>query len=219
MTATKTEFEYTEFTEPNSSAVSYVYYNRYTKELVVELLDSGSAYRYYNVPQHVFDQFNTPGYSAGNLYATVVKRDYGPGTYEGTDPYYDEYETHYDDEVPVTPVNYRGAAVATTPRSEVGKGGSKDLTYATHAIVDGQRVSEGKPLTESEFRLDLSPVQPRPDETKFAHRVDFTVEGGTEVKSYSVDAVNVDAAVEALAEISYAIGVNLDVKGVYVSFE
>lgn len=190
MTATQTEFEYTEYTEPNSSAVEIVYYNRDTNDLVVQL-NSGDAYRYSNVPKAVFDVFTDKSRSAGRHYAVTVKREYGPGTPEGYVPYYDE--------VPVR------AAVTDVTRS-------KNLSYAAGAVVDGQQV------TDKQRYFDLL-TTPQATEAKLLHRVDFTVEGGTEVKSYDVEAVNVDAAVEALAEVSYALSLNLDVKGVYVSFE
>jgi len=188
---TATDFKYTDTKEVfGSQAVDVVYYNKSTQELVVGLL-SGETYLYADVPSRIFDEFNTPGVSAGRLYATVVKRSYGPGTYLGYDPEFDK---------------------ASVPAADMGTVGTpKDLRYAVGAVVGN---SSG-----SSLRFDLAqkpaPVEP----AKYPHAVTFTVEDNEDRKTYNVDAVNVDAAVEALAEVSYALGVNVDVKSVLVSFE
>lgn len=56
--------------------------------------------------------------------------------------------------------------------------------------------------------------------TQYTHVVHFTVEGGNEVKTYSVEAgSDIHEAVDKLVESASALGIDITVKGVFVSFE
>lgn len=201
MTATQTEFEYTDYTDPVSSAVEEVYYNDQTKELVVQL-NSGHAYRYSNVPRFVYDTFAKGVVSAGHFYATNVKRDYGPGTYEGYDPFYCEVETHFDDEVPAPDMS----SVAGPQRFDLSQ----------------RPVFTGKGLVETEntvrtFGLS-APDEPDVDRV-LRHEVVFWVGDSEDEKTYNVRTDSVDDAAGALFDAAAALGVTVRVRRVTVHFE
>lgn len=63
-----------------SEAVSWIYYNEKTKELLVGLAESEKAYLYHGVPVHAFSGFKN-AVSKGYYYSTLVKRNYGPGDF------------------------------------------------------------------------------------------------------------------------------------------
>lgn len=173
-----------------SSAVYEAYYNSGTKELAV-VLSSGHGYVYSGVPFNVYTDVES-GTSPGKTYATVVKRNYGPGKslgYVGFDNE-DEFEQ----------------GVVAPDMSAVGT--PKGLTYAKDATVTDL----------SDRRISLA-VDNTPVGVKFKHTVVFTVDGGNREKSYTVDAGSVNEAAEALKSATDALGLTVKVKEVTVYFE
>lgn len=66
------------FESPDSSAVRSVAWNSETSTLRVKMKGSNASYDYSNVPFWRFRDFENAD-SKGTFYATVVKRNYGPG--------------------------------------------------------------------------------------------------------------------------------------------
>lgn len=178
----------------DSSAVYEAYYDAPTSSLAV-VLSSGHGYVYSGVPASVYDDLTNGTRSAGRVYATVVKRNYGPGKSLGFVGF------DNDDEF-----------VKSVPAPDMGAVGTpKGLTYAA-----GAKVTTIDPAHRIDLTFTPSPVAPV---VTRKHTVKFTVEGGNSVKSYNVDATSVDSAVDKLSEATSALGLNVNVKEVTVYFE
>lgn len=180
-------FTYTDHTEVfNSSAVEDVWYNRNTKGLAVELL-SGDTYVYDDVPENVYESFGRPGASAGHLYAVTVKREYGPGTYVGYSPDFDE--------------DY------SVPAPSMGN-------VHTPSRFGFTEVKASKGLSEAKV-FDLAPSFD--GQTTRPHSVTFDVVDGATDKTYDLDAASVDEAVNALLKVAEVLGVEVTPTSVTVS--
>lgn len=198
------QFEYThEFSGAGSEAVDDVYYDSETNELLV-VVTSGYGYLYRGVPYSVFDQFRNAD-SFGRFYNFMVKGKY-TSIGIGYDPEVDEK-------------SYEAPSMAAV-------GTPKALTYADGASItfapEGFGISNGQFVTTGSLVSLSAPVASYPaDRVTYKHVVHFTVEGGNEVKTYTVEAgSNVHEGVEALKEVAEALGQNdFVVKGVYISFE
>ena len=188
--------------EVNSSLVYEAYYNSATRELVV-VLDSEDGYLYKGVPQHVYDELVSGRVSAGRYYGKTIKRGYGPGErlgYVGLDN--EDYFVY-----------------AYPAPSMEAVGTPKGLSYASDAKVDGSPVVSLGADGTSRF-VDLAPKAEEPREVTYRHAVNFTVDGlGNDVRVYNVETTSVDKAVDALSEATAALGLDVNVKGVWVSFE
>jgi hypothetical protein len=183
------------FSVSGSSFVEEVAYDADERELLV-FFRSGSGYLYKGVSLGTFRDFQN-AHSKGQFYNNWIKRGgYGPGVevYWDTEVVEKTYPRQdFSDVLGVNPVST--TAVAPVRVSPSGSTGT--FTFPTYSLT----------------ALDIDVKVNKP------HRVEFTVEDGNEVKSYNVDAESVDEAVEALAEIGMSLGLELNVKGVYVSFE
>jgi len=182
-------FNYTHGDSDVESSAVYEAYYNSDDNKLAVVLSSGHGYVYSGVPQSVYDSI-VSGPSAGKTYATVVKRSYGPGESLG----YVGFDN--DDEF----------AFGVPAPAMTAVGTPKGLTLAPNAVVTGPRVTLGSVVP---------PVTKPPRK----HAVKFTVEGGNDVKTYSVDADSVEQAVSALGEALAAVGLDFDVKEVTVYFE
>lgn len=179
-------------TDLNSTAVAEAYYNAPERQLAV-VLQSGHGYVYDRVPLGTYDALVSSS-SPGRVYATTVKRHYGPGEslgYVGWDS--DEFVKGY--EAP-------SMAAVGTP---------KNLYYSVEDLHDSSRLGSS---SGSSVRFDLGPVEV--PETK-KHTIAFEANGAE--RSHTMDASSVDGAVESLQEIADMLGVEFRVKAVTVHFE
>lgn len=152
-------------------------------------LDSGRGYLYRGVPESTFTNFKA-AHSKGQFYNNWVKRGgFGPAT-----------EVAWDTEIVLkpSPMEVVQSNVTTTN----GTGTTFTLTG-----------------TNATFNLDTPTITLSDDGGVLLHTVSFTVEGGNSVKTYDVLALSVADAVESLGDAMNALGLEFDVKGVYISFE
>jgi hypothetical protein len=192
------KFEYTDTKSVRSSAVDEVFYNRDDKTLAVTL--HGEVYQYDNVPKDIYNRLTGGWHSTGKVYAKEVKRNYGPGKHLGDAYSVDISEKSY--EAPnMGSLATGGLITATQARSNAGVGTPKGLSLAPNAVVDGQRI---------DLKVNAGSAQRK-------HTVVF--EAGGTLRSHSILAANVDAAVADLNGLADALGVKFKVKEVTVSFE
>jgi hypothetical protein len=157
-----------------------------------ELLVSlhSDSYLYKGVPVSVYRDF-AKAWSKGGFYNRVIKKEYGRGESVGWDAEVVEKTTPAPDMGSVT--------TSGTPFNVTTSGaGFSGITF---------------PLTIPEKEEEA------PEQEKYTHRVDFTVEDGSDVKPYNVEAADVYEAKEIVEELGKALGIEFHVKGVYRTFE
>lgn len=147
-----------------------------------------SVYVYENVPLSVFRDLVNAP-SVGQAYREV-KRQYGPGEFLGW----------YGD------IGYNSVPVPA-PVQDVTKATTFDLSNASNSAATG-----GDTVT---YTLSSVPAAPIPTRE---HVVSFVVEGNDRVATYGLDTTSVDEAVKVVEGFAEALGLNVTVKGVYVSF-
>lgn len=210
MATTTDEIRYTDEWAGDSHAVEGALYDKTTKTFYVQL--ASGSYVYDNVPEDVWNSFKS-ALSKGRFYAKTIKRDYGPGTALDWDAL--DYAEPRDDSVPaadmgpvtntfVSSYNF-GGPVTTTDTV----GTPKNLSYSDKAVVDGKRVVPART-----FNLQAPLL-----EQKLEHVVHFRVDGGTDVKQYTLSAESVSAAVATVNDIANALGLEFTVTEVCVRFE
>ena len=203
-TATTThEYKYTDDWDGYSSAVDYAAYDEPTRTLYIEVV-GGDTYAYKNVDKNTWEDFlSSP--SKGSFYAVTIKRSFGPGDYLGYEASEELEERGVEaaDMGPVVP-GFRPTA------------GSLGLTGAVGTPKD-LKLAEGATVTNVTRTFNLQ--APLLDNTVLKHTVRFTVDGGTDVKSYSTNANSVTEAVAAVNEIGDSLGLEFNVKEVCVHFE
>lgn len=177
----------------DSSLVEEAYYNGALHRLVV-VLASGTAYEYSRVPAYVFNGLvQSP--SPGKFYNTRIKSVYGPGTCLG---YVDEDSDYF----------VSGYTAPSMEAVTAGAGMPKGLVY---------RMEHDKGNATSAFgnvTLTLNP----PVSDKRRHDVVFTVHGHDKVRTHTVQAESVDAAVDALLETASMLDLTFEVKAVTTYF-
>jgi hypothetical protein len=185
----------------DSSLVESAYYDSVTTRLAVTLLDDDGdtafTYVYSHVPFGTYESFRHAD-SKGEYYNRVIKRQYGPGDNLG---YMD------DDDFTIR----LSSIIDATQAAPV------TITASNSPYVSLSAVAEASQAEENFVSLE----RPESDErVTYKHVVHFTVEGGNEVKTYTVEAgSNVHEATDALAESAKALGIDVTVKGVFISFE
>lgn len=184
-------FDYTSAnTEIDSSLVYEAYYDNNGQKLAV-VLDGGYGYVYDNVPAWVFYQL-TGANSPGGVYNKTVKHNYGPGTSLGY--------VGYDNDL----VFNHGVPAPTLPRPH-RLGTPKGLTLAPDVVDSSPDV--------------LVPLfSTTEDSVAYKHTVNFTVDGGNDVKTYSVDVGDVTEAIKAVTEIGDMLGLAFKIRSVEVFF-
>lgn len=194
-------------TEVQSDLVGEAYYNEGTRELVVLLGFDGEAYKYDSVPPSVYRELVAAS-SVGGYYNRVVKRDYGPGTHLGTLGWDNEefFVNGYKAPAMAAVVN-EGPYLSLAPEGVSVQGGHFELNKS------GDSYFSLVTPTPARFGADLS------ETATLRHDVVFTVNGAEAEKSYTVDSVDLDGAVDALDEIADMLGVDVSVKRVTVHFE
>lgn len=184
-------FEATErFKVDGSSLVEEAAYDADSKELLL-FFRSGSGYLYSEVPAELFENFRN-AHSKGQFYNNWIKR--GDSVVANGEVFWD---TEIVDKTVTVPAADMGSVTGTGP------------------IIHFHPNSSLYTLTT----LPTTTINSLPARVTRAHRIDFTVDGGNEVKSYTVDAVGVDEATNALIPLVHALGLTLRIKGVYVDFE
>lgn len=190
-------FTYTDSFTPDSSAVEKAYYDAESSELAV-VLNSGDTYVYESVPSWEWRALKT-SYSTGRHFATVIKPNYGPGEALGytSDSYFEKYGAEAADMGPVTNVSIDSSGIRVSGSGTFSGVVPKNLTLAPDATETFSLVSDAKNTRE--------------------HVVSFT-SGFDTVRTYAVQAASVEDAKAEVEELGEALGVDLVVKGVYVSF-
>lgn len=204
-------FEYTHKFTANSSFIASAAYDADSQELVV-FLDNDRSYLYHNVPLSVYRDFEVGKstnwlvkFSQGRFYNSVVKKQYGPAA---------EIDL-WDDEIvekSVPAADMSDVTKAEPVNTTSSNGYSVQLTANSSAGVE--RLTQ---LHNATFSLSIP--ETKEESVQRTHVVHFTVEGGNDVKTYSVEAGSVSEAVDALSKATDALGLDINVKGVYVSFE
>lgn len=187
-------FTYTHsLTSTGSSLIDEVYYNLDSRSLVL-VMCSGNGYQYDNVPFAHYDDLSRAN-SLGGFYNSVIKPTHGPGKFLG---YFSEEDDFFE----------RGYKAPSMEAVTAGAGMPKGLVY---------RVEHDKDNATSAFgnvTLTLNP----PVSYKRRHDVVFTVQGNDKVRTHTVQAESVDAAVDALLETASMLDLNFEVKAVTTYF-
>jgi hypothetical protein len=188
------EFVYTVGdTDVDSSVVYEAYYNADDRKLAV-VLDSGWGYVYSNVPRLVYDDL-VGGPSAGRVYSTVVKRQYGPGEALG-------YVGYQDDGVFVNGYEAVDMNPVDAPRFDLSS--------------DGSGTAKGLYVTERTKDSTVTLEAPEPTARR-KHVVVFDSDGVE--RRHTLFTESVDSAVATVNEIADMLDLSFNVKEVTVSFE
>lgn len=190
-----------------STAVDEVYYNDNTRELYVDL-DPGNIYKYSNVPPNVADEFERVK-SAGSFYATVIKRNYGPGEDLGkwSSVVYDEVEK----ETPKLDSLVSSGSVFATGGLIVGPG-------TAPFKVDPNR--QGIPNTApAQFSLKPFSDEVKVEGVERTYIVTFEVEGLVDFRRHTLTSTSVDEAVKTVLDLGKALDLKFIAREVTIKFE
>jgi len=192
MTTATEEILYTDSWSGSSRAIEEAVYDAETKTLYVSL--SSGGYAYDNVDEYTWKSFKN-AFSKGRFYAKTIKRDFGPGRALDWDAF--DYAEEREVSVPAPDM---GPVTSSTV------GMPKAMTYSPTATVTN--------ISTPVFNLQAAPLA-----DTLRHTVRFRVDGGTEVKSYTLTAADVNEAVAEVNGIADALGVEFTVTEVVVHFE
>lgn len=185
-----------------STAIEEAYYNVDDRELAV-VVTGGSGYVYANVPPYVWSDFISAR-SAGNYYATTLKTRYGPADYLGYLDDEDDFFQYFikddsgDDNLITLPnlIKNEDAHLYTFPSSgAVGSAPSTVNVYNnTYSLAPEEKVATRK------------------------HVLNFRVDGQSVIRTHTVQAVNLEEAIEQLREVANMLDLVFEVTSATVVF-
>lgn len=201
------DFTYTDSQKNiDSSAVRHAYYNTDDKSLVVVMRANGNAYRYDGVPSWVWSTFKGAP-SKGTVFATTIKRSYGPSKFLGVGSRLDIREAG------VPAANMGSVTPLRKPQQYT--------TLGNAPVAPGRRAAVGTPkaLVDNSTSTSveaLPSVQPR---VRKATTSVLFENGGVERSATFNDKSTVDEALAEVSRLASILGVDLKVKAVTVHFE